>query len=52
MDNGPHAADLMRFLFGDVKNISAQVGRIQHLEVEDTAKLDVCMENETIGTGT
>jgi predicted dehydrogenase len=51
MDNGPHAADLMRFLFGDVKNISARVGRIQNLEVEDTAKLDVCMENQAVGTG-
>jgi dTDP-4-amino-4,6-dideoxygalactose transaminase/predicted dehydrogenase len=50
MDNGPHAADLMRFLFGDVKTISAQVARIQELEVEDTAKLDVRMENETVGT--
>ena len=51
MDNGPHAADLMRFLFGDVKSITAQVGSIQNLEVEDTAKLDVCMENQTVGTG-
>jgi predicted dehydrogenase len=52
MDNGPHAADLMRYLFGcDVKSVTAQVARIQNLEVEDTAKLDVCMANETPGTG-
>jgi|SoiMethySBSTD1v2_1073268.scaffolds.fasta_scaffold00140_16 perosamine synthetase len=51
MDNGPHAADLMRYLFGDVKSITAQVARIQNLEVEDTAKLDVCMTNQTAGTG-
>jgi predicted dehydrogenase len=50
MDNGPHAADLMRYLFGDVRTISAEVARIQDLEVEDTAKLDVRMENETVGT--
>jgi predicted dehydrogenase len=51
MDNGPHAADLMRYLFGcDVKNVMAQVAHIQGLEVEDTAKLDVCMANETLGT--
>jgi dTDP-4-amino-4,6-dideoxygalactose transaminase/predicted dehydrogenase len=50
MDNGPHAADLMRFLFGDVKTISAEVARIQDLEVEDTAKLDVRMENDVVGT--
>jgi dTDP-4-amino-4,6-dideoxygalactose transaminase/predicted dehydrogenase len=50
MDNGPHAADLMCFLFGGVKSITAQVGSSQHLEVEDTAKLDVCMENQTVGT--
>ena len=38
MDNGPHAADLMRFLFGDIKTITAQVARIQDLEVEDRCK--------------
>ena len=52
MDNGPHAADLMRYLFGcEIKSVSAQVARIQNLEVEDTAKLDVCMANDTSGTG-
>jgi predicted dehydrogenase len=52
MDNGPHAADLMRYLFGcDVKSVTAQVSHIQGLEVEDTAKLDVCLANETLGTG-
>jgi dTDP-4-amino-4,6-dideoxygalactose transaminase/predicted dehydrogenase len=50
MDNGPHAADLMRYLFGDVKSVTAQVARIQGLEVEDTAKLDVCTERQTVGT--
>jgi predicted dehydrogenase len=50
MDNGPHAADLMHHLFGKVQSVSAMVGRIQNLEVEDTAKLDVCMENHTVGT--
>jgi predicted dehydrogenase len=50
MDNGPHAADLMRHLFGDMKSITAQVARIQNLEVEDTAKLDVRMANATVGT--
>jgi dTDP-4-amino-4,6-dideoxygalactose transaminase/predicted dehydrogenase len=51
MDNGPHAADLMRYLFGDIKSITAQVARVQNLEVEDTAKLDVCMASEAVGTG-
>ena len=51
MDNGPHAADLMRFLFGDMRDISARVARVQSLEVEDTAKLDVCMDSQAVGTG-
>jgi predicted dehydrogenase len=51
MDNGPHAADLIHFLFGNVQSVTAQVSSLQHLEVEDTAKLDVCMANETVGTG-
>jgi dTDP-4-amino-4,6-dideoxygalactose transaminase/predicted dehydrogenase len=51
MDNGPHAADLIRYLFGDVRSITAQVAKIQDLEVEDTAKLDVCTSNQTQGTG-
>lgn len=51
MDNGPHAADLIRFLFGDVKDISAEVGCVQNLEVEDTAKLNIRMESTAVGTG-
>jgi len=51
MDNGPHAADLIRYLFGsEIKSVTAQVSHIQSLEVEDTAKLDVCLTNETFGT--
>jgi predicted dehydrogenase len=51
MDNGPHAADLIRFLFGNITSISAQVASVQHLPVEDTAKLDVSVANGTVGTG-
>ena len=51
MDNGPHAADLMRHLFGDMRSITAQVARVQNLEVEDTAKLDVLMASDAVGTG-
>jgi dTDP-4-amino-4,6-dideoxygalactose transaminase/predicted dehydrogenase len=50
MDNGPHAADLIRFLFGDIKTVAAQAASVQHLEVEDTAKLDVSLVNDTVGT--
>jgi predicted dehydrogenase len=50
MDNGPHAADLMRYLFGDIRSVTAQVANIQNLEVEDTAKLNVCTEHQTVGT--
>lgn len=50
MDNGPHAADLIRFLFGDISSVAAQVSRAQNLEVEDTAKLDVAMVSQAVGT--
>ncbi len=41
MDNGPHAFDLIRYLFGEVTSIAAQTSSVQHLEVEDTAKVDL-----------
>jgi hypothetical protein len=50
MDNGPHAADLIRYLFGDITSVAAHVARIQNLEVEDTAKLDVSTGNHVAGT--
>ena len=50
MDNGPHAADLMQFLFGNVRDISAESSSFQKLDVEDTAKLNVNMESEAVGT--
>jgi dTDP-4-amino-4,6-dideoxygalactose transaminase/predicted dehydrogenase len=51
MDNGPHAADLIRFLFGDITSIAAQSTSVQKLEVEDTAKLDMVVEGGAVGTG-
>lgn len=51
MDNGVHAVDLFRFLFGEVKNVSARVATfIQNIEVEDTARVLVEMENGALGT--
>ena len=50
MDNGPHAADLIRFLFGDITSVAAQVSNVQKLDVEDTAKLDVNLANSAVGT--
>ena len=51
MDNGPHAFDLVRFLFGDVTSISAQGSHVQNLAVEDTAKVDLVAGAGTVGTG-
>jgi len=46
MDNGPHAADIMRFLFGPIRNVQARHGqRIQPLAVEDTTHL--CFETNS-----
>jgi dTDP-4-amino-4,6-dideoxygalactose transaminase/predicted dehydrogenase len=51
MDNGPHAADLVHFLLGPVKEVTAEASSVQHLEVEDTAKLSMSLDNgKTVGT--
>ena len=50
MDNGPHAFDLVRYLFGDVTSVTAQTSSVQHLDVEDTAKLDLIAGPGTAGT--
>ena len=50
MDNGPHAFDLVRYLFGDVTSIAAQTSSIQNLEVEDTAKVDLAAGGGIVGT--
>lgn len=39
LDNGPHAFDLARALFGDVTSVEATTARHQRLPVEDTAQL-------------
>jgi perosamine synthetase len=50
MDNGPHAIDLVRFVFGDVRSITARLSRIQDLQVEDTAQLTMTTEGGAVGT--
>ena len=48
MDNGPHAADLMHFLFGDVKSVTAQVG--QHAEPRGRGHREAgCLHGEPDG---
>ncbi len=51
MTNGVHAVDLFRFLFGEVRNVSARIATfIQDIEVEDTAGVLIEMENGALGT--
>ena len=50
MDNAPHAVDLIRFLLGEVRSVTAHAFQVQDIEVEDTAQLAVCLENGTVGT--
>jgi perosamine synthetase len=50
MDNGPHAVDLIDYLFGPIADVSAQAGRSQELDVEDTAQLICRMSDGTVGT--
>lgn len=43
MDNGPHAADIIRFLFGPITQVQARHGRqIQNIAVEDSTQ--ICFE--------
>ena len=51
MDNGPHAVDLVRFLFGEVEAIEARIGhRLINDAVEDTAKLTIGLKTGAVGT--
>ncbi len=50
IDNGPHAIDLVRYLLGEIKAVSAQTSNYQDIEVEDTAKLTLFLENGILGT--
>lgn len=49
MDNGPHAADLIHYLFGEIQDVSAGTSKHQCIEVEDTAKLIFRLRNGTVG---
>ncbi len=50
MDNGPHAIDLVHYLFGPITEISAEATRSQNIEMEDTAKLTCRLSDGTVGT--
>jgi dTDP-4-amino-4,6-dideoxygalactose transaminase/predicted dehydrogenase len=50
MDNGPHAFDLIRHLFGEIEAISAQASQFQDIEVEDTALVTCSLKGGTQGT--
>jgi predicted dehydrogenase len=39
LDNGPHAFDLARALFGEIASVQATIARHQPIEVEDTAQI-------------
>jgi perosamine synthetase len=50
MDNGPHAGDVIRYLFGAISTVSAEASRSQNIEVEDTATLTCRLASGTVGT--
>ena len=50
MDNAPHAVDLIRFLLGEVRTVTAHASHVQDIEVEDTAQLTLSLESGTVGT--
>ncbi|MFH1641726.1 MAG: aminotransferase class V-fold PLP-dependent enzyme [Nanoarchaeota archaeon] len=49
MDNGPHAFDLIRYLLGEFKQVSAKTNNFQNLEVEDSAQISCVLENGAQG---
>jgi predicted dehydrogenase len=50
MDNGPHAFDLIRYLFGDIKTVSARLSDFEKdKEIECTAQIDCKLTNGTTG---
>lgn len=49
MDNGPHAVDLIHYLFGDIEALSVEARNGQGMEVEDSARLDVRMKDGSFG---
>jgi UDP-N-acetylglucosamine 3-dehydrogenase len=50
MDNGPHAADLIRYLLGEIQTVQASCSRHQGIDVEDTAELTFTLANGGVGT--
>ncbi len=49
MDNGPHAIDLIRYLFGEITAVSAAVSNLQDIPVEDTGRLNVTLASGVTG---
>lgn len=50
VDNGSHSVDIARFLLGPVTKVQTEEGRrVQHLEVEDTARLYFRTKSEVMG---
>ena len=50
MDNGPHAIDLIRCLFGEITAVSAAVSNLQDIPVEDTGRMNFTLANGVTGT--
>jgi perosamine synthetase len=50
MDNGPHAADLIRYLLGEIQSVWARCSRYQEIDVEDNAQLTLTLADGCVGT--
>lgn len=51
MDNGPHSADIARYLFGPIEHVFVALGRtVQEIEVEDTAHILIKSQSGVLGT--
>lgn len=50
VDNGSHSVDIARYLLGPIVKVQAEEGKkVQNLEVEDTARLYIRSQSDTMG---
>ncbi len=50
MDNGPHAIDLIQYLFGEMDSVDTQALDAKNVGIEDTAKINFSLKSGVKGT--
>jgi perosamine synthetase len=50
IDNASHAVDLVRYLFGEISSVQAEISTYQKIDVEDTAHISLLLKKGFSGT--